>query len=339
LPSPAHSCHLPWAINPQSSYNFKKFQFEIFVSNNPLDGWLNILKPPGMSSHDVVAWTRRLLGGKEAPKIGHTGTLDPAASGVLPLGLGRATRLARFIEDRDKTYIFEMVFGRETDSLDAEGRVINETALLPTESELQSVLPKFIGNLSQIPPAFSAIQVQGVRAYKLARKAAQLDLPPREIHIQSLQLLNFRSDDTTTALLQVVCSKGTYIRSLCADLAKALGTLAHVGFLSRQQVGPFALENSLTLEELQEGDLSKALLAPDWPLDHLSPLWLTEEQGAGFVQGRTQEIAAAGQGEYYRVYLADRGLFLGLARLEGECLKPAIGLFSQTEFPAQIEGK
>jgi len=309
------------------------------VSGNLPNGWLNILKPPGLSSHDVVAWVRRLLGGKAAPKVGHAGTLDPAASGVLPLALGRATRLIRFLEDRDKSYIFEMVFGRGTDTLDAEGQVIQETAQFPTEAALQSVLPKFTGTISQIPPAFSAVQVAGVRAYRLARKALPPEIPPREVRIHSLELLDFQSRDTTTALLRVICSKGTYIRALCADLAQAVNSLAYVGFLSRQQVGPFLLENSLTPEELAEVNLNEALLPQDWPLDHLSPLWLTEAQGKAFVQGRPFEIESAGTGQYLRVYLADHRIFLGLGHREQTGLKPEIVLFRQDEFSTLAKGK
>jgi tRNA pseudouridine55 synthase len=294
------------------------------LSINPLQGWLNILKPPGLTSHDVVAWARRLLGGKSAPKIGHTGTLDPAASGVLALCLGKATRLARYVEGQDKCYTFEMTFGRETDTLDAAGKITGETSRLPGPNEVAAALPGFIGEISQTPPAFSAVQVQGVRAYRLARKATPLTIPPRQVTISQLRLLDFTPGKSPAALLQVDCSKGTYIRSLCADIARALGSLAYVSFLCRRRAGKFLLEDSASLEEIQEDGLSKYLLPLDWPLDHLPELWLTEDQAIDFRQGRALAAITGEAATGYRVYAPPAGSFLGLGRQKGDCLQPEI---------------
>jgi len=288
----------------------------------PLDGWLNLLKPPGMTSHDVVAWVRRLLRGIPAVKVGHIGTLDPAAAGVLPLCLGKATRLARFAEDCDKTYLCEIVFGIETDTLDSEGRIVKETGIAPSLSEVEAVLPRFRGSIEQKPPKFSAIHIGGSRAYRLAQQGKDFDLPARQVRIHDLRLLDFNDAAPARGLVEVICSKGTYIRSLCAEIGEALGGGAHVGFLLRKGAGPFRLEDARTLEEIQD-DAASALLPLDWPLLHLPEVRLSPEQARRFCQGSVVEETGVKEEEFFRVY---GECLIGIGRREVSLLKPEVVL-------------
>jgi tRNA pseudouridine55 synthase len=213
-----------------------------------MNGLLVIDKPAGMTSHDVVAVCRRVLGER---RVGHAGTLDPPATGVLVVGVGRATRLLRFIEDTEKEYRATMIFGVTTTTLDAEGDVVAETdpsAL--TEEHVRAALPLFIGEISQIPPMVSAIKVGGEPLYRKARRGEDVERAPRTIRVELLELESFTPGARALATLRVRCSRGTYVRSLVADIGGVLGTGAHVGTLRRLRVGPVAEEAAVPLADL-----------------------------------------------------------------------------------------
>jgi tRNA pseudouridine55 synthase len=217
------------------------------VSDDP-SGLLVVDKPSGITSHDVVARARQATGIR---KIGHAGTLDPLATGVVVLALGRATRLIRYIQDQEKEYVALVQFGITTDTLDADGE---ETARVPMPFERQALivaLEAFRGEIEQIPPMVSALKLEGKRLYEIARSGAEVDRPPRQVAIHELELNEFFPGEFPSAELRVVCSKGTYIRSLADDIARSLGGRAHLQALRRTRVGVFGLDRALTLDDVQ----------------------------------------------------------------------------------------
>ncbi|MDI6906246.1 MAG: tRNA pseudouridine(55) synthase TruB [Thermoanaerobacterales bacterium] len=232
-----------------------------------MEGILNLLKPPGMTSHDAVAYLRRLTGVR---RIGHTGTLDPGAAGVLILCLGRTTRLARFLEPADKRYRAEITFGLSTRTQDAFGEPVAEAdAGRLTGEALEQVLTGFVGSLEQVPPMTSAIKQGGRKLYELAREGRDVERAPRRVTIYSLSLIRVSRLGTPRprAVFDVHCSKGTYIRTLCADIGAALQLPAYMSFLIRTAVGGFKLATTLTLEQVAQdvraGSLPRRLLPPD----------------------------------------------------------------------------
>ncbi len=227
-----------------------------------MDGYINVLKPPGMTSAAVVGCVKRLSGAR----CGHLGTLDPEAAGVLPVMLGRATKLFDVLVDKQKRYVAEIAFGAATDTQDAQGAAVQTGENYPSYSDIQAALPRFLGDILQAPPAYSALKQGGVPLYKLARRGEAVETQPRTVTISSIDLL--RETKNHGALLRVACGKGTYIRTLCHDIGQALGCPAHMRFLLREQSGAFDLSTARTLEELRE-NLADALLPPDWALSHL----------------------------------------------------------------------
>lgn len=276
-----------------------------------MDGFINVLKPTGLSSHDVIDIVRRIFKQK---RVGHAGTLDPAAAGILPVALGRAARLVEYMEGADKSYRAEIAFGYATDTGDVYGEVVEsvENPMLPSEEELRRVLGQFVGEIEQLPPAYSAIKVGGQRAYDLARQGAAVEIKARTVRIDRLELLRV---DAARAriLLDVDCAKGTYIRSLCTDIGAAMGLPATMRFLLRTRVGGFTLDDSYTLEELAEAG-ADALRAPDTALD-LPVYELDPQRVRAFYSGlstseRRVELAEG----VYRVYA--EGVFLGIGRYD-----------------------
>lgn len=236
--------------------------------DKPLCGFLNVLKPPGMSSAHVVGAVRRMLGGA---KVGHAGTLDPEASGVLPLMVGKAARLFDYMQDKEKAYVTEVAFGCATDTQDAQGTAIAAGESYPDEAAICSALPAFTGTIMQTPPMYSAIKQDGKRLYQLARDGKEAEIPAREVTVHSLAFRGMTENHG--ALLAVRCSKGFYVRTLCQDLGDHLGCPAHMRFLLRTQSGPFTLETAHTLETLKQaaenGTLASKLLPPEAALGHL----------------------------------------------------------------------
>lgn len=210
-----------------------------------MNGVINVLKPPAMTSSNVVTQLRGMLGVK---RVGHTGTLDPGAAGVLPVCIGRATKLADYIMRGRKRYLTEMRFGAQTDTQDSYGKVLRTDDKTVTWQEIEAVLPEFLGEIKQKPPMYSAIKHEGQKLYQLARRGKTVEKPPRSVTIERITLLD--SGDNAF-LLDIVCSKGTYIRTLCADIATRLGTCAYLSFLLRTMTGGYTIETSYTLDEIR----------------------------------------------------------------------------------------
>ncbi|WP_423143051.1 tRNA pseudouridine(55) synthase TruB [Parablastomonas sp. CN1-191] len=252
-------------------------------------GWLILDKPLGLGSTQAVAAVKRNLreAGHGRVKVGHGGTLDPLASGVLPIALGEATKLAGRMLDASKTYEFTIAFGSQTDTLDAEGRVIAESDLRPSRAEVEAVLPRFSGAIEQVPPVFSALKVDGERAYDRARAGEAVNLVARAVTIHALAL---QSGGEGEATLRADVSKGTYIRSLARDIALALGTVGHVSYLRRTRAGPFGIETAISLDKLNEigkgAPLEQVLLPLEAGLDDIPALTLDPEQARAVRQGR-----------------------------------------------------
>ncbi|TMJ01564.1 MAG: tRNA pseudouridine(55) synthase TruB [Bacillati bacterium ANGP1] len=281
-----------------------------------------------MTSHDVVDAVRRLAGTR---RVGHTGTLDPGASGVLVLALEHATRIAEFLADVDKEYRVEITFGRSTDSGDAYGRTVREASSVePTAEQVASVLPRFVGEIQQIPPMASAVHVGGRRLYELSRQGAVVEVPPRCVHIYALDLKEFFPTSPPRAMLHVACSKGTYIRRLCSDLGDALDCGAYASFMVRTRVGRYEIASSATLEELQalaeQERFREALLPMDDALAEFPAVDLLPPQRQAAVHG--QPIPLFRVAHWQRllgakvVKLRDAGRLVALARVEEGLLKP-----------------
>jgi len=244
-------------------------------------GLINVLKPPGMTSHDVVSFIRRTY---HLKRVGHAGTLDPAASGVLPVALGSATRLLEYMTDTDKSYRVELTIGYETDTGDDTGTILNNAVCaMPVKSEIEKVLSSFIGTIEQIPPMYSAIKIQGKKLYELARVGITVERQPRIITIHNITLLHI---DDTRILFDVTCSKGTYIRSLCSDIGQKINCPVVMSFLVRSRVGDFSLENSFTLQEI-ENNSPIALLPLDYALGYMPKVILTPEIAQAFQYGQS----------------------------------------------------
>jgi len=256
-------------------------------------GWIIIDKPVGPGSTQIVSAVKRALrlGGYPKLKVGHGGTLDPLASGVLPVAIGEATKLAGRMLDSDKIYDFIIRFGEETDTLDAEGKVVATSDVRPTGADIETMLPSFIGPIAQIPPAFSALKINGERAYDLARAGADVVLVPRRIIVHSLNVAHGPGRDPIEEItLTAHVSKGTYIRSLARDIAHALGTVGHVTMLRRTKAGPFTLEPAISLDILEEKakarTLEELLLPLTAGLDDIPALSVTPDQARALREGR-----------------------------------------------------
>jgi len=256
-------------------------------------GWIIIDKPVGPGSTQIVSAVKRALrlGGYPKLKVGHGGTLDPLASGVLPVAIGEATKLAGRMLDSDKIYDFIIRFGEETDTLDAEGKVVATSDVRPTGADIETILPSFIGPIAQIPPAFSALKINGERAYDLARAGADVVLEPRRIIVHSLNVAHGPGRDPIEEItLTAHVSKGTYIRSLARDIAHALGTVGHVTMLRRTKAGPFTLQPAISLDILEEKakarTLEELLLPLTAGLDDIPALSVTPDQARALREGR-----------------------------------------------------
>lgn len=255
-----------------------------------VDGWINLDKPAGLTSTQALARVKRAL---KPQKIGHAGTLDPLATGILPLALGEATKTIPFAQDRIKTYTFAVLWGAARDTDDAEGQIIATSPVRPTEAEIRAVLPRFLGEIEQIPPRFSAIKIDGQRAYDLARDGEEIEMKSRFVWIESLEITGFEADK---AHFRCVCGKGTYIRSLGRDMAVALGTVGHIIDLRRTAVGPFTEQTAISLDFFTEFDdsapLDNVLLPVETPLDDIPALALNTQEAARLKGGQSLSFIA-----------------------------------------------
>ncbi|HET8626162.1 MAG TPA: tRNA pseudouridine(55) synthase TruB [Thermomicrobiales bacterium] len=281
-----------------------------------LHGILIIDKERGLTSHDVVARVRRITGER---KVGHTGTLDPAATGVLPVCLGAATKVIEYLQDTTKTYAAEVVLGVETDTDDLEGRIVAERPVPAlTAEEVDEALAPFRGAISQVPPMYAAIKIGGRKLYDLARAGETVERAPRAVTISKLALLDW---EPPVARLLVDCSKGTYIRALARDLGRALGCGAYLHRLVRLRTGPFLLDQALTLAEL-EADFGavpwpELALHPDAALLDWPAVVVDDAGAAAWRNGRPLPGGAGAPGERCRVYSRE-GDWLGLGAYDAE---------------------
>lgn len=290
------------------------------MSENAPSGFLCVLKPPGMTSNAVVVRVRGRLG--KGAKVGHAGTLDPEAAGVLPLMVGRAARLFDYLVDKEKEYVAQLVPGYETDTQDAHGRIVAGNGDRMSREALNAALPGLTGDILQTPPMFSAVKRDGQRLYELARRGEMLAVEPRPVRIDAIDVLSELEDGSF--LLRVRCGRGTYIRTLCHDIGRSAGTRAHMGFLLRTRSGAFTLDAAHTLEELEGAqNLGGLLLPPDWPLAHLPRVDIAPEAERFARNGnpleRKELMGEPIEDGPVRLYLGGR--FAGIGRMSGDRMK------------------
>ena len=259
----------------------------------PVHGWIILDKPEGMTSTAAVAAVKRRL---DAAKAGHGGTLDPFATGILPIALGEATKTVSYVVDGVKRYRFTIRWGIATDSEDRDGDVTAQSDIRPDRVAIEAVLGRFIGEIEQVPPAFSAIKFDGKRAYDLARQGKAPEMAPRIVTIEELRLLE--TPDADHAIFDAVCGKGTYIRALARDIALALGTVGHLVALRRTQVGPFDEKCAISLDELAENmhvaAACKHLLPVETALDDIPALAVTETEAGRLRNGQAVSLVRKG---------------------------------------------
>ena len=274
-----------------------------------IDGFINLNKPSGMTSHDAVNRVRKIFSTR---KVGHAGTLDPQACGVLPVAINQATKFIEYLADSDKTYRAEILFGTATVSGDLEGEVIAraENFHMPTADELNAVMKNFVGEIEQTPPKFSAIKIHGRKAYDLARKNLAFDMPTRRVKISRLELVAI---DENSATIEIDCGKGTYIRSLAIDIGERLNLPATLKNLLRLKVGDFDLKSSLTLDEIKNFG-EDCLLPIEDCLKHLPTFELDERRIRAFMNGLPTTIHLPDE-KVLRIISG--GKFLGVGRIEG----------------------
>jgi len=284
-----------------------------------MNGIINVNKPKGFTSHDVVAKLRGILRTK---KIGHTGTLDPDAVGVLPICVGRGTKVAEMLTATEKEYIAEVTLGSKTDTQDSSGTVLETAEVNVTEAEILAVLDSFLGESEQIPPMYSAIKQDGKKLYELARKGIEVERKPRLITIYAIEVTEWQLNDNKFSI-RVACSKGTYIRTLCQDIGEKLGCFAHMSALCRSRSGRFALEDSLTLTEIEERVAKEdfSFLEPvDKVFEEFSPLYLSKRKAELMCHGVQVRTPGICEGTLYRVY-DEAGRFLSISLAEDGMLK------------------
>lgn len=297
-------------------------------SNNLVNGWIVIDKSKGVTSSGVVNQVKKIV---EVKKVGHAGTLDPLATGVLPLALGEATKTINFLFLNRKVYTFVMRWGEKRDTDDAMGKIERVTQRRPTKNEILSELPHFIGTISQIPPDFSAIKVSGIRAYKLAREKKDYTLKARPVEVRDFQLLKIINEDK--AEFQVVCGKGTYVRSLARDLAERLNTTGHVVELRRNTLGFFDEKDAISLDKLKDLVQTTPVKELIWPvrapLDDIPAIALTIEERNRLKNGQVLDGSSIHQRngldglERGVVMLATfQDHLVALVRFEGENIRP-----------------
>ncbi len=291
-----------------------------------VDGWICLDKPKGVSSNFAMVKVRRILG----ERTGYVGTLDPFATGVLPIAVGRARKFIQFIEDCVKIYEFEIVFGTSTDSYDETGQILQTTKIIPTKDQIEKVLPKFLGIIEQIPPKFSAIKINGRRACDLVRQNKSVEIPSRKILIHDILLLNFSKNNT--AKLRVKCSKGTYVRTLAIDIAQELGSLCYVKELKRIKSGFFSIDHAITLEKLMEivdtNKLDGNLFPLESPLDDIPALSLEKDLVSKLQSGQAVQLAGS---EFFssnvKLFDKESGKFCGVCFISADGVVTAVKMY------------
>ncbi len=290
-----------------------------------MEGIINVLKPPAMSSNDAVVDIRKIY---ETKRCGHLGTLDPEAAGVLPVCVGRAVRLFDYLVDKRKEYIAEITFGISTDTQDAQGTVTERSGRMITSNDVRSVLPIFLGSNDQIAPVYSALKYNGKKLYDLARAGAYIPEKKRSILIDTLELRD--QTDTNRFLIRIGCSRGTYIRTLCEDIGKALDIPAHMSFLLRTQSGVFTINDSYSIQELRQMKESNALrstlVSCEDALQEMPKLFLDDDRKKPALNGLDTHMPGILDGNY-RLY-AD-GCFLGIGTAISDNIKLKVNLYTE----------
>ncbi len=293
---------------------------------NTVHGWILLDKPVGITSTQAVGAVKRLYG---TSKAGHAGTLDPLASGMLPIALGEATKTVPFVQDGRKVYRFAVRWGAETNTDDTEGEVVATSDVRPSPDEVDAVLGEFEGDITQVPPAFSAIKIAGERAYDLARAGEEVVLEPRPVTIHRIDLVE--APDADTAVFETECGKGTYVRALARDIARRLGSRGHVVELRRLAVGPFGEQDMIPLEMLDElahkdageGDLAACLRPVETALDDIPALALTEAEANRLRSGQSVMLRGRDAPIFHGpAYATTRGRLVALCEVEGGEVHP-----------------
>lgn len=277
-----------------------------------MDGVINIYKPTGMSSFDVVAKVRKL---SKCKKVGHTGTLDPEASGVLPICIGKATKIVDYIMSETKIYVAEMKLGIVTDSYDREGKILENNLVNVTEEQIKEAVYSFIGEIEQIPPMHSALKVNGQRLYELARKGIEIERKSRLINIFGIKILSI---DLPFAIMEVTCSKGTYIRSLCYDIGRKLNCGATMWNLERKASGSFSIEDSIELDKLDCNKLEQYLVPVEEALSQYEKLYIEDDKFIKLLLNGVNIkddafLCKIKSDNLFRIYIND-GKFIGLGK-------------------------
>lgn len=282
-------------------------------NNSSLNGVIIINKPKGYTSHDIVNIIRKKLNIK---KVGHTGTLDPNATGVLPILIGTATKVSKYLVEHDKEYITTIKLGKKTDTGDSDGKTIEEDNSIKniSKEQIESVIKGFIGKQKQIPPIYSSIKINGKKLYEYAREGKQIDIKPREIEIYNIKLKEYNNCEIT---IDVACSKGTYIRTLCEDIAERLGTVGYMKELQRTKVDRFKIENSITLDKLEDANIEQKIISIEEIFINKMKLDLNNRKLELFLNG--VQLSYELENGVYRIY--NNNEFIGLGIIENKLLK------------------
>ncbi|PNG25787.1 tRNA pseudouridine(55) synthase TruB [Methylocella silvestris] len=281
-----------------------------------IDGWVVLDKPVGMTSTHAVARLKRIFNAKKA---GHAGTLDPLASGILPIAFGEATKTVPFVQDGEKAYRFTVRFGAETDTDDSDGSIVAQSELRPAPADILALLPNFIGVIEQTPPAFSAIKINGERAYDLARDGVTPQLAARPVTIHALDLVSAGPDE---AVFEARCGKGTYVRAIARDLGRLLGCLGHVTTLRRTRVGPFLEADSIKLSDLEEGASAPVMRRVEAGLGELHRIIVDRDAAARLRRGQSVLLRGADAPMDGSAYAACGGVVIAVGAVEKGELVP-----------------
>jgi tRNA pseudouridine55 synthase len=291
---------------------------------NKFDGWLGINKEVGMSSAKVVNKVKKIM---KLKKAGHAGTLDPLASGVLPIALGEATKTMSYAMQTYKVYEFDINWGVATETDDLEGKISNISKVRPSKNEIIRALPNFMGSIRQKPPVFSAIKIDGIRSYKLARKSIIVDIPEREVFIKNFKLV--KSFDKNKARFIVECGKGVYIRSLARDLANCLNTYGHISYLKRLSVGTFLYKDAILLADLanlvDKATISEVIKPISFVLDDIPAIDINSDEAILISRGQKiyKEDIELEEGKYFKeAFITSNETPIALAKLEGKYIIP-----------------
>ena len=276
-----------------------------------MNGFINVLKPTGCTSAAMVGIVKRTLNFKS---VGHMGTLDPFGTGVLVIAIGKSAKLFDMLNEKQKIYRAVFSFGWATDTVDSDGKILTEGGIVPSEEEINEKLPSFLGDIMQVPPMYSAIKIDGKRAYDLARAGKEFEITARKVHIYDYKLIKKISEKSY--LFEIVCSTGTYIRSLCNDLAKSLGTTAVMTAIIRTKSGVFNIENAVTLEKLKQGEFK--IIPTEDVLSNLSSITVLEDDMKKLANGMTIDCAFT-DNEQVKIIINNK--FVGLGFINNKKLK------------------